>query len=252
MKPGDVVLTQSHGARGILNRVAQALVSGKRTKFTHVLLCVAPGVLMDATPEHGVQLRNVVREVLGGRLTDQMVADGTLVALRPAEGKWDPSDGTGICSTMAHLGKKYNWGFLIPHSSDADGESERATSAFCSELVSVMLKGWGVLPGDTRPASKTLPVHFDRLQKTEEWQDVTHEWAERLRGFRVKGESEKMEDCKDLGLALCQANQQIHLQITLQAVEVNQKEAQKNLEALWVRHAGLLSAASRRKDGKKS
>ena len=77
MKPGDVVLIQSHGARGLLNRVAQALVSGKRTKFTHVLLCVAPGVLIDATPEHGVQLRNVVREVLGGRLTDQMVADGT-------------------------------------------------------------------------------------------------------------------------------------------------------------------------------
>ena len=108
MKPGDVVLIQSQGTRGLLNRVAQALVSGKWTKFTHVVLSVAPGVLIDATPEHGVQLRNVVREVLSGRLTDQMVADGTLVTLRPAEGRWDKGKGTGICSTMAHIGKKYN------------------------------------------------------------------------------------------------------------------------------------------------
>jgi hypothetical protein len=62
-----------------------------------------------------------------------------------------------------------------------------------------MLKDWGVLPGDTRPASKTLPVHFDHLQKTGAWKDVTREWAEQLKRFRIQGESEKLEDCKDLG-----------------------------------------------------
>src|ERR1700722_2625330 len=109
MKVGDVVLVKGHGVRGLANRIGQAIVSGKITPFTHVMLYVAPSVVVDATPGHGVKLRNVVREVISERLTNQMCTDGSVVVLRLAEGSWNPDIGTSLVSTMAQMGKKYNW-----------------------------------------------------------------------------------------------------------------------------------------------
>lgn len=236
MKVGDVVLIKSHGLRGFANRIGQAIVSGKTTHFTHVMLYVAPSVVIDSTPGHGVMLRNVVREVISGRLTDQMGVDGSMLVLRLADGSWDANTGTTLVSTMVHLGKKYNWGFLFPQPSDLNPDSKTPTSAFCSELVALLLNQWGAVPTQARRSSKTLPVHFDRLQRTGAWKDVTSEWADALKQFRVWGESSQYADCENVGRALSQGNQQIHLLTTLKQFGKDQETVEDRLEAIWNKH----------------
>src|SRR5215472_3352774 len=177
MQAGDLILIKSLNVRGRINRGAQSIATLKTSRYSHVLLCVAPSVVIDATPEHGVALRNVVREVISERLTDQMCADGVMRVLRPPAGSWDPQAGSALVSTMVHMGKKYNWRFLMPQASDVNSESEDVKSAFCSELAALLLKKWNILPPTWRPASKTLPQHFERLG----WKDVTDEWSADLK-----------------------------------------------------------------------
>jgi hypothetical protein len=242
MKPGDVVLIQGHGLKSVANRIGQALVSGKLTRFTHVMLCVAPGVLIDATPHDGVKLRNIVRELICGRLTDQMCSDGTVLVLRPPPGSWNANAGSALVSTLAHVGKGYNFKILLPNSSDADDQSEKAKAAFCSELVVLFLEHWGVIPaptpqsGKTLPPSKTLPVHFNRLQGKQGWTDVTSQWAAKLKDYREWSESEQLNDGKNFGLALYQGNQQIHLLLAIKQFDTTQKSVAQKLEAIWTKH----------------
>lgn len=239
MKPGDVVLIQGHGLKSLANRIGQALVSGKLTRFTHVMLCVAPGVLIDATPHDGVKLRNIVRELICGRLTDQMCSDGTVLVLRPPPGSWNANAGQSLVSTLAHVGKNYNFKILLPNPSDADHQSEKAKAAFCSELAVLFLEHWGAVPtpqsGKALPPSKTLPVHFDRLQGKQGWTDVTSQWAAKLKDYREWSESSQLNDGRNFGLALYQGNQQINLLLDIKQFATGQKQLEQKLETIWTK-----------------
>jgi hypothetical protein len=242
MKTGDVVLIQGHGLKSLANRIGQALVSGKLTRFTHVMLYVAPGVVIDATPHDGVKLRNIVRELICGRLTDQMCCDGTMLVLRPPPGSWNDAAGEALVSTLAHVGKGYKFTILLPNPSDADHQSEKAKDAFCSELAVLFLEYWGAVPagtpesGKALPASKTLPVHFDRLQGKQGWTDVTSEWADKLRDYREWSESNQPEHGKLFGLALYQGNEQIQRLLALKQFDTGRKALDQKLEAIWTKH----------------
>jgi len=233
MKPGDVIFIQSQGVSGRVNRLGQGIASFKKARFTHVLLYVAPGVVIDATPQHGVMLRNVLREIISERLTDSMCDNGTMLVLRPTDGNWNPNAGTTLVSTMAHIRKKYNWRFLLHQPSDVDPKSEKAKSAFCSELVALLLKQWGLLSNKAHRSSKTLPVNLAKLLRKSDWRDVTSEWRDKLQEYREWAESADPEVCKNLGLALYQGNQQISLLLTQKQVGDNQKSMEKMLENLW-------------------
>jgi hypothetical protein len=212
MKAGDLVLIRSKGIASLVNRVGQTIVSGRIARGSHVQLCVAPGVVIDATTKDGVTLRNVVREVICERLTDHMCNSGTMLVMRPPAGNWDPATGQALVAGMIHIGKKYNWKFLMPHASDDNPESANAGSAFCSELVALLLRTWGLLK---RKPSRTLPVNLQQLLSKGAWSDVTTEWAGNLRDLRIWAESEDLQVCRQLGSQLWQGNQQIHLIVTL-------------------------------------
>ena len=221
MKAGDLILIKSRGTRGRINRSAQTVITFKRAKFTHVQLCVAPYVVIDATPEHGVTLRNVAREAISEHLTDRMCAAGEMCVLRPPDGLWDPNSGDALVSAMVHMGKDYNWWFLFPQSSDVAPTSDKTQSAFCSELVTILLKQWGVLPQKWRRSSKVLPLHLAQLAAT--WQDVTLEWSGELKTIREWAESPQPEACKKAGLSMYPGNQQIQLLGSLKQWEVMPK-----------------------------
>lgn len=217
-KPGDVLFLRSPGLRSRINRTAQTLATLKKARFSHVMLCVSPGVLIDATPKHGVALHNTAREVIAERLTDQMCREGDIVVLRPPAGSWNVKPGRPLVTVLAHIGKKYNWKFLRSQASDADPQSEEAPSAFCSELVVILLGHWKVLPkGALRRASATLPVHLAQLP----WTDVTAQWQDQLQEIRQWSESADPNTCKKAGLALYAGNQQIQLMQALHTVEFN-------------------------------
>ena len=215
MKAGDLILIRSKGVSSLLNRVGQTIVSGRIAPRSHVLLCIAPDVIIDSTTEHGVTLRNVVREVISERLTADMCDRGTMLVMRPPAGSWDPTTGQALVTAMVHVGKHYNWKFGVPHASDAKPGSTGAKSAFCSELVALLLKTWKLLDAK---ASRTLPITLQRLLKKGAWTEVTPEWAANLREIAELAESEDKQKCTHLGLLLWQGNQQIHLIATLKQV----------------------------------
>jgi hypothetical protein len=220
MKPGDVILLRTHGLRAAINTAAQSLATLKKARFSHALLCVSPSVLIDATPAAGIALRNVAREVISEHLTDAMCQDGRIQVWRPPAGCWTIKPGRPFVSALAHMAKDYNWRFLQFQESDIDPTSQDSTSAFCSELVAIMLKQWKVLPKSARRSSKTLPVHLQQLQRLK-WTDVTNEWKDVFRDIREWSESSDLNACKNAGLALYQGNQQIALLNALKTVQLN-------------------------------
>jgi len=215
VKAGDVILIRSKGVSSLLNRVGQTIVSGRIAPRSHVILCIAPDVVIDATTKHGVMLRNVVREAISERMTADMCDAGTMLAIRPPAASWDPTTGQALVSSMIHIGKKYNWKFGLPNASNADPESDEADSAFCSELVALLLKTWKML--DSK-ASQTLPISLQRMLTKGAWTDVTAEWAGKLREIGEWAESKDKEKCAQLGGRLWQGNQQIHLTLALKQV----------------------------------
>jgi hypothetical protein len=163
---------------------------------------------------------NVAKEVISERLTDAMCQDGRIQVWRPPAGCWTIKPGRPFVSALAHMAKNYNWRFLRFQESDIDPTSQDSTSAFCSELVVVMLKQWKVLPKSARHSSKTLPVHLQQLQQLQ-WTDVTNEWRDVFREIREWTESSDLKACKNAGLSLNQGNVQIALLSALKTVQLN-------------------------------
>jgi hypothetical protein len=214
MKLGDVILIRSTGLRARANLAGQFLKTGKQSAFTHVMICVGDNVVMDATLEDGVALRNVIHEVIRGDLSSDMCDKGVLMVLRPKKlnvdiAELDPKKELGqfIGLTAAQLNKKYNTAFGVSSPSDLDPYSTVAQAAFCSELVALVLKPLSVLPVGWKVASKIFPVHFERLQDArEDWLNVTPEWRGTLVRYEKQASSIDTKDGHFLAQAMNLAN----------------------------------------------
>jgi len=190
LQPADIILTRTAGALSALNLAAQTTATRSRARFTHVLVCVAPGTLVDSKPKEGVQVRNVVHEIVAGRLAASMCANGHLKVLR-AQQVATETDDDAVTQRMwaafehaaAHLAKQYNKLFLVPKASDSASRSAVSKDAFCSELVTWVLQPLGILPASFGRASAVLPAHFQALANDAGWIDVTpafEQWAGKL------------------------------------------------------------------------
>ena len=237
MRAGDVILIRSKGVLSFLNRAGQFILTGKIPQHTHVSLCVAPCSVIDATPKDHVKLRNVVREVIEKRLTDQMCEDGRMHVLRPPSKTWDDDKVAALKATIIQLGKRYNYGVLFPQSSDVDPNSEKAETAFCSELAAILLKQ--LLPIGARRPSATLPVHLERLTKADGWENVTDKWTQMLKEYRELAESELPKDCKHIKSLLETLDLEIQITLNLAQAENMQKALDKQCAQLDKKSAEL-------------
>lgn len=186
-RPADIVLTCSHGFAAKGNRIGQLILTGKSAQFTHVAICLAPDVLLDARPFEHVQLRNIFDEVRSGGLAALSKADSAMLVLRntalsASHETMDVTMGELTRPLYPQLRKKYNWLFLRRQVSDTNPVAAEAQRAFCSELCVLMLQYLTVLPDRLR-ASKTLPVHIQNLLSCG-WSDVTEEWSAELQSVR--------------------------------------------------------------------
>jgi len=220
MKIGDVVLVRSTGLKAGANLFGQFLKTGKKSAFTHVMVCVNENVVMDATMEDGIALRNVIHEVIKGHLSSAMCNKGRLMVLRSA--KLDVNITSLIQNgenqnvlkeiinlTAAQLHKKYKMAFGISSPSDMDPHSTMAEAAFCSELVALTLRPLGVLPKGWKVPSKIFPVHFQRLENVEGWRNVTKEWCKTIALHQEQANTTEQRTAESLGARMALANASI-------------------------------------------
>lgn len=211
LSPADIILTRSTGALSALNIVGQSAATLSRSRFTHVLVCVAPGTLVDALPKQGVQVRNVVHEVIAGRLTIAMCKAGYLKVLRPTKFA-EEQDGddvqakmwTAFSTASEQLKKRYNKLFLVPNSSDA--RAKIAKDAFCSELVTLVLRPLDLLPKTFARPSGVLPVHFQSLESDPDWHDITSDIESWFATLEEWASSFNREDARSLAETMAQFN----------------------------------------------
>jgi hypothetical protein len=187
-RPADLVLTCSRGLASAANRLGQLIASGKPAQFTHVAICMAPDVLLDARPFVDIRLRNIFDELRSGRLDGARLTQPDVLVLRnPAlTASHDMMDDTAteLVRPLYHqLRKKYNWLFRIPQPSDNDPAATNARRAFCSELCVLMMTYLNVLPGTWTRASATFPANFQELVSSG-WCDVTEDWSAELRSVQ--------------------------------------------------------------------
>ena len=165
---GDIAFVSSSGPKG-LNRLGQELVRrsqkhpGEAT-FTHVLICVEPGLWIHADPSNengGVDF--LLSEERGGNFLHDY-PNGFRINRHHS---LSDSDKTDACHSRSifHYGKAYR---LI---------KPGAEGAFCSQLVAHVLEDLGIkLPMGLSP-HEVLPFHLEHMTREEkDWSDVTAEY----------------------------------------------------------------------------
>ncbi len=164
---GDIIFVSSKKFPNA-NLLTQSLIAGNTARYSHVLLCVLPGLYVHSMPENGVQF-------LQGESPD---ADfdkkyGTAWAVRRLRRLSDNPELAGRLSWRAayYLGQSYNWVFL---GSRLIGQSYSTSHSFCSELIVRIFNDVGV--PILQPAfapEKALPAHLDEATLSDDWTDLT-------------------------------------------------------------------------------
>jgi hypothetical protein len=186
-KAGDIIFIQTR-KRIPLNRFAQSLATAKRANYTHVLLCVMPGLYVHSVVKPGVHL--VAAEDDEGNFPARYGKRWKVV--RNIKVAKDPMlMGQVANKAIYYIGQKYNGAFAI---SSLLPWRFKASRSFCSELVARIYADLGHPINKLKP-EQILPVHIDiAAQKSAEWQDVTSEYEEYLLGKVVRSEFEAVLD----------------------------------------------------------
>lgn len=174
--PGDIVLTRSVGSESRKNRranlIGQAVASRTIPHFTHVAIADAFGGFLEVNPEGEVKhtYGPDFRSSNPGRYLAIRNGHVAKLAIEEPERFHD--------SLKYHLGQEYlqdftkKWGvgkFLEPTSFFSVFKERRET--FCSRLSNDCLARFA--PEHAIPMANPLPVHFERLKKSDQWSDVT-------------------------------------------------------------------------------
>lgn len=121
-KIGDLIFCR--GQDGISRALifAQRYIDGEPARFSHVAMCIYPGLFLHSVPGGGVQL--IRAEERGNEEIDFL--SGDVIALRPDYGPIP--DFTLLKAMLFWTGQRYNFSFFKPMSSFSG-------KAYCSQLI---------------------------------------------------------------------------------------------------------------------
>lgn len=170
---GDVLLTLDVGWRGTGNRFLQSLLDGRLARATHAMMVMRPGIYLDCSPRRGISFVPADHFVFDGPSPDRPHCRRQLVSvLRPPPtiARLIQSD-TFERVVKKFLGAPYNrWFFLKDWARRAGQTGE--TSAFCSELLALVLRELEpCLLADRRPHT-VYPHTLWRRLPAAGWQEV--------------------------------------------------------------------------------
>jgi len=247
IRPGDIVLTRSTGIGSLAILTGQALLTAKRARFTHAAVCVAPGVLLDARPFEHIRLRNVVDEVAAGALNGEMGRNGRMLVIRAGKlqddrDALDDLSAGMLAPTYAQLSKRYNWLFTKPQASDKDPLSDEAKFAYCTELCTLVLREEGILPADWPVASATFRVHYEALEQSKDWINVTDEWVRQLGG--IESDLADIDSPESTNTRQIRATAQATIEVTL-TIATSERSNNQQIERMANEVQAMLSAKDR-------
>src|SRR5579864_5150736 len=172
--PGDIVFVQTR-KKIPFNRMAQTAVSRRRARYTHVLLCVMPGLYIHSIPHKGVHFIAAeddeanFPEHYGDRLAVRRNTQLTNNVALAGQIPW---------KAQYFIGQKYNGAF---GGAARLAQLWRDSHSFCSELIARIYQDLGISVCDLAP-EHVLPVHLDNATKSGQWIDVTSLYVAYFRG----------------------------------------------------------------------
>lgn len=162
-RTGDVVLSRGTAKRAHANRAVQRLArSGRVAEWSHVAMCVVPGLLVEAVPGDGV------RFIFADDPANSPFASEEEPAWRVVR-RTDLDDGREEALWMASIylfSQPYSFWFL-PSRFDSGLE------AYCSELVARIYERAN-LPVTMLPSDQTWPIDIDAATRSSPWKDITY------------------------------------------------------------------------------
>jgi hypothetical protein len=159
-----------------LNRTAQFLATGRRIGYSHVILCVIPGVYVHATTGRGVSLLLAEDDAV-----NFPARHGTRWRVRrnkKISNSINLSAQVGI-KAQYYIGQRYSSAFGI---SALLSDKWKDSHALCSELIARIYAELGQEIVKRSP-EQVLPVHLRRAtENSEHWIDVTEQYESYFRG----------------------------------------------------------------------
>lgn len=184
---GDIIFVRTP-KRIPLNRIAQTVATGKRAKYTHVLLCVMPGLYVHSVVNQGVHL--VLAENEEGNFP-ALYGDGWKVVRNLNLSQNHQSMAMVAYRAAYYIGQKYNGAFAV---SGFLSQRFKISRSFCSELIAKIFVDLGHPIANLKP-EQILPAHIDSATKdSDQWKDVTSEYEKHLLGKVVTSEFEASLD----------------------------------------------------------
>lgn len=161
---GDVVLVRGRDGSKLFNLVGQTLVRGKIAEYSHVLLCVIPGLYVHAMPRGGVHFVSTEDDEVRFSAVCSRWSARRNTTLSQA-------DKVAILSAAIYfLGQDYN--YLLTAST---------RHSYCSELIAKVFRKImrDVIPRD-QPPETAFPVDVAGATALPPWSDVTAEYESGL------------------------------------------------------------------------
>jgi hypothetical protein len=172
-KTGDVVLV-GEGDKPSPNLAIQSLLTFKRAKYAHVLLCVMPGLYIHSTPRNGVYFLDAEDSEADfpGKYGQRWAA-----FRNPPVAGDTAIQGLLLNRANFYFGQIYNWGF---HSSPLFGSTYNVSHSFCSELIARVFSdiGFPLFNGNPIPPERMLPTHIASAIQRQSWNDVTEDYRQ--------------------------------------------------------------------------
>lgn len=163
-RPGDLVFCRDGGVLSRALRLGQLYLDRLQADFSHVAICVYPGLLMHSVPGGGVQFLPVENPHPEQIVFNVASTGGSAIVLRPPYA--DVPALTTLRAMLYWVGQKYNFAFRRPISSAAG-------RAYCSQLVVQILRRLGYLDDSVFADLRVTPSALFRYVQERGALDVT-------------------------------------------------------------------------------
>ena len=168
---GDIILTKSNGIISKANRLGQRALKGKKSSYTHALLCLNPGCFIEAT--FGSEL--LAFDYKNNEISSLDSEEWKVIRYKHLKSKLYDTDFHN--AVYEHLGKAYS----IINKDD---------KTFCSSFIAMVYNSF--LPDSNlfKNVNSTLPVTLEFLtDNSANWDDVTEDYQKIEKDFTVKDDA---------------------------------------------------------------
>lgn len=175
-QPGDVLLLNSPGFKGIASRIFQGFGN-----FSHVGIVVGSDLYIDAVSREGVRIRPIedISKPESGYALDECIVARNRDVVMNVDNVWT--------TALEYLERPYKLRSVFMK---RNNEIEEEDAVICSKLVAMILHDLG--RGLGFQVQQTLPSHFDKISKLSEWRRFPIMQYDLLRDSTVITDERKM------------------------------------------------------------